>query len=181
MEDKNKSAEQKFAILRQHAEDMISHQAKEGQQTPPVDIRSLVHELEVHQIELEMQNEELVQTQVDLERSRDRYIDLYDFAPVGYLTLSEKGIILEANLTATNLLGTERKKLVRQRLSSFVFSEDQNAFYFFSKQVFESQTQLAGEVRLIQARRGGEPIYVLLEGITTQGEGGRTDMPPVDQ
>ncbi len=172
MEDKNKSAEQKFSILRQHAEDMISHQAKDGQQTSPVDIRRLVHELEVHQIELEMQNEELVQTQVDLEKSRDRYIDLYDFAPVGYLTLSEKGIILEANLTATKLLGTERKKLIRQRLASFVFSEDQNAFYFFSKQVFESQTQLAGEVRLIPARRDGEPIYVLLEGITTLGEGG---------
>lgn len=128
MENKKQASERKFAILRQQAEDLISRQALEGKQAAPVDIRSLVHELEVHQIELEMQNEELVQAQVELEKSRDRYIDLYDFAPVGYLTLSDKGMILEANLTATSLLGMERKKLVRQRLANFVFREDRILF-----------------------------------------------------
>ncbi len=172
MKDKNQSAGQKFAILRQQAEDLISHQAQEGWQTPQVDIRGLVHELEVHQIELEMQNEELVRVQVELEKSRDRYIDLYDFAPVGYVTLSEKGVILEANLTVATLLEVERKKLLRQRLAKFVFREDQDAFYFFSKRVFEAQIQLAGEVRLTPSGQGSKPIYVLLEGITTQGEGG---------
>jgi PAS domain S-box-containing protein len=172
MEDKQQSSEQKFAILRQHAEDLISHHAQEGRQAAPVDIRNLVHELEVHQIELEMQNEELVQAQVELEKSRDRFEDLYDFAPVGYVTLNEKGIILEANLTAGSLLGIERKKLVRQQLANFVFREDQDAFYFFRKSVFKSQTQVAGEVRLIRGGQGGEPISILLEGITTPDAGG---------
>ena len=169
MEDKKHASELKFKILRQQAEDLISRQAQAGRQGEPVDIRGLVHELEVHQIELEMQNEELVQTQVELEKSRDRYIDLYDFAPVGYLTLNEKGIILEANLTATSLLGVERKKLIRRRLASFVCGEDQDAFYLFSKNLFKTKTQQAGEVRL---RQNGETIYVLLEGITTVEEGG---------
>jgi PAS domain S-box-containing protein len=172
MENKKQASERKFAILRQQAEDLISRQALEGKQAAPVDIRSLVHELEVHQIELEMQNEELVQAQVELEKSRDRYIDLYDFAPVGYLTLSDKGIILEANLTATSLLGMERKKLVRQRLANFVFREDQDTFYLFSKKLFESKMQQAGEVRLTPRGPGSAPIYALLEGMTGLSEGG---------
>jgi PAS domain S-box-containing protein len=171
MEDKRQSFERKFAILRQQAEELISRQAHPAQEGP-VDIRGLVHELEVHQIELEMQNEELGQTQVELEKSRDRYIDLYDFAPVGYLSLNEKGVILEANLTATRLLGMERKKLLRQRLASFVFSEDQDAFYIFSKKVFEAHTQQAAEVRLNTRGQGGELLYALLEGIAIQDESG---------
>ena len=158
MEDKKPSSEERFAVLRRQAEELISQQSLQGKQPPQVDIRRLVHELEVHQIELEMQNEELVQTQVELEKSRDRYIDLYNFAPVGYLTLNDKGVILEANLTATSLLGVEWKKLVRQRLSNFVFSEDQNAFYFFSKKLFEAQAHLAEAVRLTPKGPGGELV-----------------------
>ena len=168
MEDKESSSERKFAILRQHAEDLISRQAQDGGSGLPVDIRSLVHELEVRQIELEMQNEELVQAQEDLEKSYNRYIDLYDFAPVGYLTLDEKGIILEANLSAAKLLGIEREKLIRNRLANFVVPEDQDAFYLLHKKLFALQTQMAGEIRL---KRGSNLFYALLEGITTQGEG----------
>ena len=172
MEDKKSSSEERFAALRRQAEELISQQSLQGKPPPQVDIRGLVHELEVHQIELEMQNEELVQAQVELEKSRDRYVDLYDLAPVGYLTLNDKGVILEANLTATSLLGVERKKLVRQRLSNFIFSEDQNTFYFFSKKLFEAQIQQAEEVRLTRKGPGGERVYVLLEGLTTTSESG---------
>jgi PAS domain S-box-containing protein len=168
MEDKESSSERKFAILRQHAEDLISRQAQDGGSGLPVDIRSLVHELEVRQIELEMQNEELVRAQEELENSYNRYIDLYDFAPVGYLTVNVKGIILEANLSAANLLGVERKKLIRDRLANFVVKEDQDAFYFLHKKLFASPIQMACEIRL---KRGGNPFYALLEGITTQGNG----------
>jgi len=82
------------------------------------------HELQVHQIELEMQNEALRQVQIELEESRDRYVDLYEFAPVGYLTLAREGLIESANLTGAALLGVERNKLLRHRFDSYVIPED---------------------------------------------------------
>ena len=87
------------------------------------DGQRLLFELQVHQIELEMQNEALRQTQIDLEESRDRYADLYEFAPVGYLTISA-GMIAEVNLAAAKLLGTERAKLLNRRFSTLVAAED---------------------------------------------------------
>jgi diguanylate cyclase (GGDEF)-like protein/PAS domain S-box-containing protein len=86
----------------------------------------LLHELRVHQVELEMQNEALRQTQQALEESRDRYIDLYEFAPVAYLTLSEKGLITELNLTAVTLMGQERNKLIKKNFRALVVNEDQS-------------------------------------------------------
>jgi len=84
----------------------------------------LLHELQVHQIELEMQNEALRQAQVELEVSRDNYVDLYDFAPVGYLILSRSGLIEQINLTGATLLGEERRRLLRRRFSRYVAPED---------------------------------------------------------
>jgi len=87
------------------------------------------HELEVHRVELEIQNEQLRQTQVALEISRDRYIDLYEFAPVGYLTLSHEGIIREVNLSGMMILGGDRKKLLRRRFAPVVSLEDRDRWY----------------------------------------------------
>jgi PAS domain-containing protein len=86
----------------------------------PKEVGRLGHELRVHQIELEMQNEELRRAQEVLEASRARYFDLYDLAPVGYVTVSEPGMILEANITAATLLGSLRGALVRQPHSSLI-------------------------------------------------------------
>ena len=81
---------------------------------------SLIHELRVHQIELQMQNEELRRLQNDLEISRSRYADLYDFAPVGYLTLNKQGQILDLNLTAARQLGVERARLINTNFKHYV-------------------------------------------------------------
>ena len=88
----------------------------------------LLHELQVHQVELEMQNEALRQTQLALAESRDRYVDLYEFAPVGYITLSAEGMIEQINLTGATLLGRERKKLLHRSFASLVIAADQDRF-----------------------------------------------------
>ncbi|MHB8894895.1 MAG: hybrid sensor histidine kinase/response regulator [Candidatus Geothermincolia bacterium] len=112
------------------------------------DALRLIHELEVHQIELEMQNNELHQTQEELEASRTRYFDLYDLAPVGYLTMSAQGVILEANLTAATLLGVTRTALDGQQLSRFILTEDQDNYHIQCTQLGAKGTQHSWETRM---------------------------------
>ncbi|MDA9089424.1 PAS domain-containing sensor histidine kinase [Maribacter arcticus] len=102
--------------------------------------KSLMHELEVHQVELEMQNQELRETQHLLERSRDEYSDLFDFAPVGYLILDEKGLITNINLTACNLLGVDRLHLKGKPLSAYLLSRESNIFFLNLRQAFKTGT-----------------------------------------
>jgi PAS domain S-box-containing protein len=123
--------------------------------------RQVLHELRVHQVELEMQNEELRRAQAELEESRARYFDLYNLAPAGYLTLSAKGIILEANLKAASLLGTERRALTGKRFSAYVCSEDQNALYQCRRRLFETGAWQACDLRMV--RRGGALFWTRLE------------------
>jgi diguanylate cyclase (GGDEF)-like protein/PAS domain S-box-containing protein len=102
----------------------------------------LLHELQVHQIELQLQNEELIRSQVALEEMRDNYIDLYEFAPVTYLTLSEKGLIEEINLTGATLLGMERHKLLQRRFAGFIDSADVDCWHlFFARLLNQEQRQ----------------------------------------
>ncbi len=128
--------------------------------------RHLLNELQVHQIELEMQNEELRRTQQSLETSRERYFALYDLAPVGYVTLNEQGLILEVNLTAANLLGVPRNALVKQRLPHFIFPEDQDIYYRHHNQLFKTHRPQVYALRLVD--RGGTPFWVHLNGVMTQ-------------
>jgi len=97
--------------------------AQSGGDEQPRPVKALLHSLQVHQIELEMQNDTLRRKQLELETSRNRYVDLYDFAPVGYLTLNSKELISDVNLTATKLLGVTRKQLLKRRLAAFVATE----------------------------------------------------------
>jgi PAS domain S-box-containing protein len=129
---------------------------------PEQDAQKLVHDLQVHQIELEMQNEELRRTQQALEEARDRYSDLYDFAPSALLTLGQHGEVLEANLAACDLLGLERKKLLEQKFTRFIPAEGQDAFYLYCHQVLHSGTKQTGEFTL-QSASGGF-LTVRLEG-----------------
>ncbi len=114
----------------------------------PEEIRRLVHELRVHQIELETQNDELRRTQHDLDRARARYFDLYDMAPVGYFTLSESGLIQEANLTAVKILQVPRGELVRRSLALFIIPEDQDRYYLHRRQLIATGTPQVCEVRI---------------------------------
>jgi PAS domain S-box-containing protein len=115
----------------------------------------------VHQIELEMQNEELRSAQAEIEDGRARYFDLYDLAPVGYCTLSEKGLIEEANLTAADLLGVARGTLPKQPFSRFILTEDQDIFYLLRRQLLETDELQSGELRLIH--QDGTAFWVNLE------------------
>lgn len=98
--------------------------APQANALPMADAESLAHELRVHQVELESQNEELRQAQLDLAAARDRFIDLYDFAPVGYFTLDSSGRFVEVNLTASALLGVQRRSLLGQPVQRFVVPAD---------------------------------------------------------
>jgi PAS domain S-box-containing protein len=92
----------------------------------------------VHQVEIEMQNEEHRRSQIDLEESRDRYVDFYDFAPTGYITLNHEGMIHEINLTGATLLGIDRKKLIKRLFASFVATEDRDRWHFFFQSVLNN-------------------------------------------
>jgi PAS domain S-box-containing protein len=118
-------------------------------QTPEA-IQQIFHELRVHQIELEMQNEELRCAQAEIAESQARYFDLYDLAPVGYVTVSEKGLILEANLTAAIMLGVNRSTLVKQPLTRFILKEDQDIYYLHRKKLFETGEPQVCEIRLVK-------------------------------
>ncbi|HBA85007.1 MAG TPA: hypothetical protein DCZ95_13010 [Verrucomicrobia bacterium] len=126
-----------------------------------VETQRLLHELQVHQVELEMQNEELKETRDKLESLLEKYTDLYDFAPVGYLTLDPEGTILESNLAGAALLRLGRAALVNRRFGCFVSEEDRSAFSPFLKRAFESKTREICEITL--SVEGRPPIGVRME------------------
>jgi len=105
---------------------LLAEARLKGQQAPPppprteADTKRLLHELQVHQIELELQNAELQEARNKVESLLATYTDLYDFAPVGYFSVDEQGVILEVNLTGAAFLGIERARLIKQRLQNFV-------------------------------------------------------------
>jgi len=112
-----------------------------------------LHELQVHQIELEIQNEELRRVHVELDTARMRYFDLFDLAPVGYCTVSEQGLILEANLTAATLLGKARRALIGMPFSFFLVPEDENVYYRQRRQLLDSSVPRSFELRLAREDR----------------------------
>lgn len=136
----------------------------------PVEIRRLLHDLHVHQIELEIQNEEMRRAQIEIDAARARYFDLYDMAPVGYCTVSEKGMILEANLMAATLLGMDRGTLLTQPLSRFVTQESQDTYYFHRKRLLETGQPQSCELKM--ARRDAPPFWTHLTSTIAREEDG---------
>lgn len=110
----------------------------------------LINELQVHQIELEMQNDELHKTRQELEKVKNEYFDLYNFAPVGYLVLNEEDLIVNANLTGTTMLGVGKSKLVNLGFSNFIDKESQDTFYFHRRKVIKTRAPQRCELLLIR-------------------------------
>ena len=160
----DKFGEDRSARLRRLAEERSRESAgKTARIMGEQDYQMLLHELQVHQIELEMQNEELRLAQGKLGESLSKYSDLYDFAPVGYLTSNREGLILEANLTFAGQLGVERGRLVETPLWLYVATPDRARLKSHFDQVFNTNERRTCELRL--ERASGPELYVQLDSI----------------
>ena len=150
---------------RRQAESRVMHEdrsAPEGGERTPVATAQLLHELRVHQIELEMQNEELRKAEASLDKAWARYFDLYDLAPMCYLILDDQGIIMEANLTSATLLGMVRGALVRLPITRFILKEDQDLWYILKHRPVQS-----GEIRECELRMQRKDGTVFWGHLTT--------------
>ena len=159
-----------FCALRRRAEELLETEAVSPEDFSPAEAARLIRELQVRQLELEMQNEELRQAQARLAESRDKYADLYDFAPVGYLTLDERGRIVEANLTAASFLGLERSRLLGRFFTHFLEEADRREFRQLLNNSL-SQTERQGEFQLQDGH--GNMRTLLLDILLLQDAEGR--------
>ena len=166
----NKDNKEKSADLRKKAEKMLTPKSVDINNLSDEDIRKLAHELQVHQIELEMQNEELRKAQVELQDSRDKYSSLYHIAPVGYLTISNKGIILEANLTGAEILGVNRSELIGKPLGLFITKEYEDVFYLQRKEVCRVKGK-SGAREIVMKKANGTQFYAQLQCKAAQDAG----------
>lgn len=154
------------ALLRQKAEEILkSRNVKFNSDKIDVETFKLIHELDVHQVELEMQNEELVLAKKRAEEDAEKYANLYDFAPSGYLTLSKEGEIIELNFSSANILGKERSLLLRNRFGFFVSDGTRKIFNEFIDTLLNSKTKENCE--LVLNVNPDTPIYVYLTGIAS--------------
>lgn len=163
---KKKVHQMSIAKLRRSAEELIMNEELPAQlYEESAEMHRLLHELQVHQIELELQNEELRQARAEVESVLGKYTDLYDFAPVGYVTLDRAGTILAANLTGAGLLGVERSRLVGQRFGLFVAEAVRPAFVAFLGKAFANSAKEACDVEL--PRKSAPPLFVQIEGVAS--------------
>jgi PAS domain S-box-containing protein len=136
----------------------------------PQALREALQNLRLHQIELEMQNDELRRTQAALDTAQARYFDFYDLAPVGYVTVSEKAVILQANLTTAALLGVPRGKVVGKVLPGFLFAPDADRYYLMCQEALVSASAQSCELRL--RKPDGNTAWVKLQAIAATGDDG---------
>ena len=154
--------------LRSRAEKRLAEKGLTG--TDPADLQRLVHELQVHQIELEMQNEELKRAQSEIAESREKYLDLYDFAPVGCFSFDRNGVITEANLAGASLVGIERSHLIGKPFSLFVSPQDRDIFFVDRRKA--QKTGRTERCELLVQRKDGSFVPVLMESVTLSDKAG---------
>lgn len=135
------------------------------------EIQHAIHELEVHQVELKMQNEELLRVQMELETSRDRFSNLFELAPVGYCILDRHGRVLETNNTLCQLLGVSRNELIQTPIQQYIEEEDQDSFYLYQKLVQRNEARPITEIRMV--KKGGEHFFAQLESRIVHDQGGQ--------
>jgi len=160
---KRRQAEKKIRMVEELQSDLLD----------PKTVRQLVHDLRAYQIELEIQNEELRGLQQELELSKSRYKELYDYAPAGYITVSEQGVIVEGNRTAAHLLNVGGETLVGQTFFRFILAEDQDIYYQHRAAIFETTEPQSCKLRLL--RPDLPPFWVRL---VTAPVGEETDHSP---
>ncbi len=148
--------------LRKRAETMLSKSGTDITRMSSQDIQKLLFEFQVHQIELELQNEELSRTHQELLSSRDLYANLYNLSPVGYLTLNKDGVILQGNLTAARLLGHPIEELINRKLAQYIDACDQDQYYFFLRSLAAERANQTLDVRLKSSN--SETTYVECQG-----------------
>ena len=159
--------------LRQLAEEQAKERnlllTEDVAEIPLEKIKQILHELQVHQIELTLQNEELLRNQADLEIARSRYFSFYDLAPVGFFTLSIDGLILEANLTSASLLEMDREEFVKQPLTRFILNADQDIFYHHRKKLLETGISQSCDLQMV--RSNGSTFWACLVSTFVLDEG----------
>ena len=154
-------------LLRQKAEDELA--GRMNQEESPLsntDLHQVIHELQVHQVELMMQNEELTKAKEESEAARIKYADLYDFAPAGYFTLNQEGEILQLNLCASKMVGKGRSLLIHSRLGFFISDDTKSYFSNFLHNIFKYQINEYCEITFLP--NDSDPIFVQLNGTVTE-------------
>jgi PAS domain S-box-containing protein len=156
-------ADKKFSELRGRALEILSRYQHTDAALFHGNIRELILELDTNRVELELQNEELRNAHVELENARQKYNELYKFAPVGYVTLSSDGCIIESNLRAAHMLNVSRKELYGRKFSTYVHFDDQDIFHLHIQNLKEFWKRQSCSLRL--KRGGGSHLHVLLESV----------------
>ena len=163
----NSSKQSKTANLRQKAETLLRINAAEtGLPLSEIETLRLIHELEVHQIELELQNDELMLASSAAQEAAEKYSELYDFAPSGFFTLSKEGKVIELNNSGAKMLCKERLRLKNIQFGFFVSNDTKPIFNLFLEKVFSSKVKKSCEVNL--SVNDNLPIFVQLTGIATK-------------
>lgn len=147
--------------LRKKAEEALKSYDAQKDKNKFVKFEEALHELQVYQIELELQNEELMTAQLELTRQRKKYEDLYDFAPVGYISIDEEGAILEINRAATELFAVRKERAIGTNITDYVAPDYQDAVYFFLRRINKSEERESAEMRIRSLEN--RFIYVQIE------------------